>query len=575
MHFPAVSTSEQARGVRLNSDTTGRFAPWIGLPWGRYATWTVAFIGVGLRVWQYAAGTSLWLDELAVAQNVVSRPVGKLLSSPLAWDQVAPKGFLLAEKLAVALGGANEYGLRFFPLICSIAALLLFVRVAERVLGQAAPIAVALFATAGPLIDYAARVKQYSTDVAAAVLLLWVVLELQRGERPVRKLHGAGIIGAIAVWFSQPAVLVLAGLGAALLVIAWSNRDGRSRSGLWPLLLWWGSSAAAATAASFASVTAETRHSMMTTYDLWRLGVPPDSLPQAIQSLWPLSRLTALVARGGEASLAYPFAHLYLLLTLFGACILFRRSWPTALLIFGPFLAALGVAVARLYPFSDRLILFLLPGFFLATTAAIDGIRMQICRLSSYAGFAVVLLLIGPAVIPIIKQPPPYRIADVKPVLSYLQQRRLSGDSIYVYYNAVPAMSFYAPEFGFGAQDYTSGGCHRGDTRSYLLELDRFRRQRRVWLLMLIAHTGAGLYENILRYMDTIGRRLDSFLAPSRTISGVGPPVALYLYDLSDEQRLSASSSSSFQIDGPQDLISCDIGPIAMSKEPAILRHRS
>jgi Dolichyl-phosphate-mannose-protein mannosyltransferase len=543
-------------------------ARWIGpLTWVWLATWAAALIGVVLRIWQYAAGTSLWLDELAVAQNVISRPVGKLLSSPLAWDQVAPKGFLLAEKLAVGLLGVNEYGLRFFPLLCSIAALIFFVRVSERVLGHAAPIAVALFATAGPLIDYAARVKQYSTDVAVAVLLLWMALELQRRERSARELHGAGIIGAIAVWFSQPAVLVLAGLGTTLIVVARRNRDGRSRSWPWPLLLWWGASAAAATAASFASVTAETRHSLMTTYDYWRLGMPPDSLLQAIQSLWPLHPLTALVARGSLSGLAYPFAHLYMLLALFGAYIFFRRSWPVALLIYTPLLAALAAAVARLYPFSDRLILFLLPGFFLGAAAAIDWLRLQISRRFSSFGLAAVLLLTFPAVLPIIKQPPPYRIDDVKPPLSYLQRQRIPGDVIYVYYNAVPAMSFYAHEFGFGAQDYTSGGCHRGgDTRSYLLELERLRGQRRVWLLLLAAHTGAQQHDDILRYMDTIGRRRDSFLAPSRTVNGVGPSAELYLYDLSDRHILNASSAGSFQIINSKDRISCDIGPIAMSR---------
>ena len=115
------------------------------LPWIRLATWAAVFSGLCLRVWQYAAGTSLWLDELAVAQNVVTRPIGRLLLSPPAWDQVAPKGFLLAEKLAVALLGANEYALRLFPLACSVVALILFARVAELVLGRAAPIAVALF----------------------------------------------------------------------------------------------------------------------------------------------------------------------------------------------------------------------------------------------------------------------------------------------------------------------------------------------------------------------------------------------------------------------------------------------
>ena len=55
--------------------------------------------------------------------------------------------------------------------------------------------------------------------------------------------------------------------------------------------------------------------------------MPPDSLLQAIQSLWPLHRLTALISRGSQSGLAYPFAHLYLLLSLFGALVLFRRNW--------------------------------------------------------------------------------------------------------------------------------------------------------------------------------------------------------------------------------------------------------
>ena len=131
---------EYAFGDSLQNHTGRQHSPWI-----RLATWAAVFSGLCLRVWQYAAGTSLWLDELAVAQNVVTRPIGRLLLSPLAWDQVAPKGFLLAEKLAVALLGANEYALRLFPLACSVVALILFARVAELVLGRAAPIAVALF----------------------------------------------------------------------------------------------------------------------------------------------------------------------------------------------------------------------------------------------------------------------------------------------------------------------------------------------------------------------------------------------------------------------------------------------
>ena len=74
-------------------------------------------------------------------------------------------------------------------------------------------------------------------------------------------------------------------------------------------------------------------------------------------------------------------------------------------------------------------------------------------------------------------------------------------------------------------------GMLREANVGYLIELDRLRGQRRVWVLILVAHTGARLHDNILRYSDTIGRQLDYFAAPSRTINGLGWPASLYLYD--------------------------------------------
>src|SRR5262249_54915401 len=148
--------------------------------WVERAMWLAGGAGGALRPLQYTPGPALLIDELAVAQNVISRPLAPLFFHPLALDQVGPQGVFAAEKLSVPLFGANEYGLRLFPLLCSIAALLAFARLSRIVLGRGAPIAVLLFAVAAPLIDYAARVKQYSSDVAAAVLLLWIALELHR-----------------------------------------------------------------------------------------------------------------------------------------------------------------------------------------------------------------------------------------------------------------------------------------------------------------------------------------------------------------------------------------------------------
>src|SRR4051794_34950265 len=64
--------------------------------------------GIGLRLWQYLAHASLWLDEAALARNIIDRSSLGLIT-PLDYGQTAPPAFLLVEKAAVAVLGNNEF----------------------------------------------------------------------------------------------------------------------------------------------------------------------------------------------------------------------------------------------------------------------------------------------------------------------------------------------------------------------------------------------------------------------------------------------------------------------------------
>src|SRR5687767_582047 len=83
----------------------------------------IVIIGAGLRLAQYLAAPALFFDEIAVARNILERSFWDLLTMPMAYNQSAPKGFLLAEKLATHVLGPSDYALRLFPLICSLGAL--------------------------------------------------------------------------------------------------------------------------------------------------------------------------------------------------------------------------------------------------------------------------------------------------------------------------------------------------------------------------------------------------------------------------------------------------------------------
>lgn len=61
----------------------------------------VLILGAALRVWSWARGRSLWLDEQMIAMNIRDRDLLHL-SGKLDHEQSAPLGWLWAEKIATS-----------------------------------------------------------------------------------------------------------------------------------------------------------------------------------------------------------------------------------------------------------------------------------------------------------------------------------------------------------------------------------------------------------------------------------------------------------------------------------------
>ena len=156
-----------------------------------------------------------------------------------------------------------------------------------------------------------------------------------------------------------------------------------------------------------------------------------------------------------------------------------------------------------------------------------------------------------PALYPLAATPPPHYNEPIKPVLAYVQERRKPGDAVYVYYGAALAVTFYAEQYGMGRDEYAIGGCHRGDSRLYLRELDTFRGRPRVWVLL--THVGPALREreDILAYLDTIGVRRDGLVLQPHGIGLNLLPAEAYLYDLNVVEKLDDAEADTFTLKGP------------------------
>jgi hypothetical protein len=115
--------------------------------------------------------------------------------------------------------------------------------------------------------------------------------------------------------------------------------------------------------------------------------------------------------------------------------------------------------------------------------------------------------------------------------------------------------------------EVTLGGCHRSDPAAYLHEIDRFRGQRRVWVL--IARSQPSLHEQatLREYLQRIGHLTETRATPDGAREST-----LDLFDLSDAARLAASSADAFPIPAIDAALArrlgCGRGPGAEAGDP-------
>ncbi|AGA31167.1 glycosyltransferase family 39 protein [Singulisphaera acidiphila] len=332
---------------------------------GRRRIALILVLGVFARVAQFLANRRNWLDEDSLAQNIVSKTY-KEMFGPLSGAQLAPPGFLLVERFCFQLLGDRPFVLKIFPLLCGIAALFLFVRVAERCLRpNAVWIALALFAVSDDLIYFASELKQYSTDVAMGLLCDLLALDLLV-SRPAQglRLVRFTVVGAVVVWFSHPVAFVLAGLGIVLIASALAERAWKKGLCLALMCMVWGG--------SFVFVYVVSQEQLGhrgTMWAFWAFAFPPRPWTVFGGAEWLVRSVLYLFANPIE--IQTPLGPTLSALLSFGffliGCASFVRrkaNQPLGMLV-APGLITLFASCLHLYPFHGRLLLFLVPALLL------------------------------------------------------------------------------------------------------------------------------------------------------------------------------------------------------------------
>lgn len=390
----------------------------------------VLFAGAFLRVSVWWQNRSLFIDEANLARNFCDTGWAAYFQ-PLQYDQYAPPLFCLVQRLNVQWFGQHEYALRLFPLLCSLAAIPLFYRLAKRMVSNGwVRLALAwIFSFSDLFLRYATEAKQYGCDLWVALGI--VVCCLERPFRP----RAAAALGAAAVWLSMPSVFILFGAGLYFFQKAWLDKDrkGLVRTGL-VLLAWCGSFATYYLLLLRPSLGVE---ALVEWHRTWFFPLFPASagaLRQARDLLMSFPYYTAghtvLALAAGAAGI------------LSGLAFLAGNEKPGGLLIALPVLACMVASGFGYYSLIPRMLVWAFPLILL-----VQGLGWQWWWEKSHRYLRPLWLAvwIGAASLhsgwQYLREP--LKLEEIRPVLQTVAQNFREGDAVYVSHEAWPATAYY------------------------------------------------------------------------------------------------------------------------------------
>jgi uncharacterized membrane protein len=483
--------------------------------------------GLILRVRQYLSGRALWLDEAMLALNIVNRDFLGLLK-PLDYDQGAPLGFLLLEKLTITLLGNGQLTLRLPSVVAGCLALVLFYLLLRRFLSPAGVLpALALFAFSERLIYYTSELKQYIFDVFSILMVLCVFAYFSpRPDEPSpagRRWLPMLLAGILAVWFSHPVVFALAGVGMALL---WQNRRNRyqlTQAGL--VIAGWLVSFGGVFLVSLNDLASNPF--LMAYWQDYFMPMPPWSNPG-----WVLETFIGMFS--SFALRIPPWLALGLLLA--GFAFLFRKNSALGLALALTIVAAFGASALGKYPLGGRMLVFAAPLSLAVVGAAFAGLYGLLERVRWVAVLMVLSLALVVLFEPVTRSLDlflsPKMQENMHPALQQLRGRYQADDLIYVYYGGMPAFRYYAPFYGFSEGQFTAGEMsYYHLLEPTLADIESLRGNARVWILFshVYAERGIDEREAVLAYIDE--QNLGKCRVESRE---PGTSVFLYLCDFAN-----------------------------------------
>lgn len=306
----------------------------------------IFILGIYLRTKVYLTNQSFWHDECALAWNVLNRSYLELFE-PLRFLQVAPPLFLIYSKIIIKYFGTSELVYRLVPFVASLLSMVLFFFLSRLLFytKRATLCAMALFAVSFPLYYYCAEFKPYSTDVLFCIFTMYIYLNLNK-----ENIFWYSLILSTFIWFSFPTAFLL---GAIALIVMFSKKySGEDKA---KMLFHFSVSSLVFYFYYFRNVY-DVQHGSMLNY--WQ------------NEFISVENFSVIMQKANEFIFS-PEIVLPILMAL-GLIMYFYQKSKFAMFSVLSILLVILISMLHLYPFSGRMILFLIPIFILLCSKIVD-----------------------------------------------------------------------------------------------------------------------------------------------------------------------------------------------------------
>lgn len=433
----------------------------------------VLVIVVGLGIWLRAVGYlqkgAFFIDEAALICNLQEKSFLALFA-PLDYSQAAPPLFLVFSKFIGNIFGYNETVFRFLPCFSGVLALVGFCFLCLRYFKNyfTSVFAIFCFAINPSLVWMSQYFKPYMTDVLLSVCVLFVALSVEPEKVTRRQALIFGVLAALGFWFSYTMLFVVFGVFLAFLgkTILAKNKEQFLRLGIFalPCVL-------SFAAYYFVNLYGLTLDKGLHSY--WHVAFAPSTVIhyQLIVDFLFSSNVTPIV-----------FTSVLLL----GLYCSFKSNIFKTFVIISPILVGILFGFLYVYPFADRLILYLMPMVFLVAAKPLDYLSLKhriITVLILFFSYYFVATSVFEYVPSVLVGKKSFVVEDTRVLYEKLKSEMVDGDVFYLYHHNRFTFRVYNKRLKIPENAIHKGIKSEENISLYEKDLNLLPKGKKIWFI--------------------------------------------------------------------------------------------